>query len=290
MKKLQIAKNHFLSDRRSYISIIFFVGLLCFSALIFLIGGNSGDLTSLFKVEAAQNAVTGEWTAQINGKRASEIHLMFLRRSSKNGSGSLGTTFPLKELQGLTPEAISSAKRDVNFRIVSEAGTFEFEGYFREGRGAGFWKLIPNQNFISVMRSHGYDNLSDEKLFMAAIGNLTVKLVEELKSAGYDRLSFDDLVEAALFDVTTEFIRTWRAAGFDNLSFDDFVELGTHDVTPEFLNEIKSEGFPRISVSQAVELKIHDIDRDFIRRVKAKGFPNVTLDELVELRIHKIVK
>lgn len=288
MKRLQVARSQFLTNRQLYISILFFTMLLAFSTLAFLIGDEV--VTDLPKVEAAQNAVTGKWTAQASDKRPGEISLMFQNRSSKDSPTSMGIASSLKELQGLTFEAVSSARTNVNFRIAREAGTFEFEGYFQRGKGTGFWKLTPNQNFISAMRSRGYDNLSEEKLFWATIGNLTLTFAAGLKSIGYERLSFDELLEAALHDVTPEFINSWRSAGFQELSLEDLVGLGTHNVTPEYLNQIKAEGFPKISLEQAIKLKAHDIDRNFMRRVKARGFPNVSLRELVELRIHDIVK
>lgn len=286
MKKLQTAKSQFLSGKQLYISIMFFIGLLTFSSLVFLIG--NGNVTGVPKVEAAKNTVTGEWTAQLNSKKPGEIHLMIQRRSSKNGFNSMGTSFPLSELQGLSPEATSSARTNVNFRIVREAGTFEFEGYFREGRGAGFWKLIPNPNFISAMRSRGYDNLSAEKLFLAAIGNLTVKLVEELKTAGYERLSFDDLVEAAMFDVTPEFIRSWRSTEFKNISFRQLLELGMHEVKPEFIAEMKAAGFESLTLQELIEARMFDVDRQFVSDVRALGFTRMPFRSVVEMRMHDV--
>ena len=258
----------------------FFIGLLAFSV------SASGEKNS----KAAQNEITGEWTADFKSDSSGRKQITFLRRSKTHGLRTEGILLSPDELQSFARQAALPGKTAVNFGIEREAGTFVLEGYFREGQGAGFWKLIPNQSFVSAMRARGYENLTDEDLFSAAIGNVTAKLFEDLKSAGYNRLTFEELFEAAVFNVTPEFISAWRTAGFKNPAFEDLVQLGIFKVTPEFLNEIKAEGFPNLSPLTAVELRVHKIDRDFIRRVKARGFPNATLDEIIELRLHKIVK
>lgn len=258
----------------------FFIALLAFS-----VSANSEK-----SLAGAQNEITGEWTADLQSGSFEEKHITFLRRSKRHGLRTEGIKLSPNALQSLTRQTASPAKTAVNFQIEREAGTFVLEGYFREDKGAGFWKLIPSQSFISSMRARGYENLTDEDLFSAAIGNVTIKLLEDLTSAGYVRLTFEELFEAAVFNVTPEFIQAWRVAGFKNLAFEDLVRLGIFKVTPEFLNEIKAEGFPNLSPLTAVELRVHKIDRDFIRRVKARGFPNATLDEIIALRLHKIVK
>jgi beta-lactamase regulating signal transducer with metallopeptidase domain len=261
-----------------------------------------------------EKEVTATWTAETNGDK---VTMQVVRQ--KDGFSNSTIHFTLAELQGLTMETLAAAKTDVSFKAAREAGTFLFEGYFKAGKGKGFWTLVPNQNFISAMKNRGFDNLSEKDLFFAALSDLNIKLIEDLKSAGYDRLSFDDVLEAAMFKIdsrliseiqalgfgrqpfetlseirifkiTPEFVNEWRAAGFSNISLEELIELKIHKVTPEYLNEIKDEGFPKISPREAAELKIHRVDRDFIRRVKARGFNDVTLEQLVELRIHNVIK
>jgi hypothetical protein len=261
-----------------------------------------------------EKEVTATWTAETNGDK---VTMQVVRQ--KDGFSNSTIHFTLAELQGLTMETLAAAKTDVSFKAAREAGTFLFEGYFKAGKGKGFWTLVPNQNFISAMKNRGFDNLSEKDLFFAALSDLNIKLIEDLKSAGYDRLSFDDVLEAAMFKIdsrliseiqalgfgrqpfetlseirifkiTPEFVNEWRAAGFSNISLEELIELKIHKVTPEYLNEIKDEGFPKISPREAAELKIHRVDGDFIRRVKARGFNDVTLEQLVELRIHNVIK
>lgn len=237
---------------------------------------------------AAQNVIAGEWTAEFNPNKSDEVKLNIRKQSKGGGINGSINTLPVNEMQGLAPDVTSSSKINVNFKILREAGSFVFEGYFSEGKGSGFWKLTPSQAFVSDMRRRGYDNLPENYLFYAATEDINAKLIDDLESAGYV-LSFKELIQAASYKITPESFQAWREAGFKNISFKELSTLGEHDVTFEYIEEIKAEGFQQITLSQAIKLKDHDIGRDFIRRVKA-SFPNATLDELVKLRTDGIVK
>lgn len=233
--------------------------------------------------EAAHDLIEGNWTAEFDNYKPEEIHLKIEWQSDRSGVSRSINTFSTGEVEGFPPQPMSSSEANVVFRIAREAGNFTFAGQFKEGKGAGFWKLTPSQSFISDMRKRGYDNLPKNYLFYAAAEDLTVRLNDDLESVGY-QLSFKELIRAARYKITPESIRAWRSAVFDNLSFEELSRLAENKVIPEFLNEIKAEGYPQISPRQAVELKIHGIDRDYIQRVKAAGFSDVTLEELISIR------
>ena len=287
MKKVQQEKNRFLINKQLYISIMFFVGLLAFSPLVFASVNNGSSLAGLPTFEPSQNPITGEWFAEFKPGKPDEIYVQLLRKPE---NGFVGMTFSLNNVQGLAPEIASAAKTDVNFQITREVGTIKLQGNFSEGKGKGLWELFPNPDFISAMQRGGYDNLTRQDIFSAFVVNITIKRTEDLKSLGFDRLSFEQLFKAAAFNVTPEFIRAWRSAGFQDLTFEELVKLGTFSVTPKYLNEIRAEGFPQLSPLQVVPLKIHNVTPDFIRRVRARGFSNVTPDELVDLRMHNIIR
>ena len=291
MKKFQaIAYQFSISPRKARFLKAFLTWFLAFGVFFAANANGAGSETGLIAAQSAQNAINGQWTAELKSGNPQKIYVMFQKRHKENGIRNESLTLSSSDLSGLSPENLTIAKTLVVFRIVRESGTFEFEGYFSEGKGAGFWTLIPNQSFISAMRSRGYNSLTENDLFSAAIGNVSIKQMEDLKSFGYDRLSFEQLFLAGAFNVAPDFISAWRLAGFNNLSFGELLQLGMFKVTPEFLDEIKAEGFPQLSLSTAVNLKIHNIDRDFIRRARAGGFPNVTLGELIHLRIRSKVK
>jgi hypothetical protein len=277
----------------------------------------AGSANSIGASNAAQGSITGEWLAEFNRKDADEVQFTVIRRSERGGQHNSSNGIPLNELQGLTRQQAFGAKTEVNFRLVREAGTFQCEGYFREGKGAGHWTLTPNQSFVSAMRSRGYDNLSEDDLFSAALFDINIKTIEDLKAAGYDRLTFKELVEASIFKVTGDFIREMRSAGFENLTLKQLVEarifkvdsqyvkevqamgfgpqplktlveMRIFKITPEFINEMRSMNFENLSLKQLTELRIHKVTPEFVNGVKAEGFSSISPREAVELKIHGV--
>lgn len=265
------------------------IGMVVFSSfvVITLLGVARSD-HFVSPVQAAQEAITGEWLADFNRKNEDEVQFTILRRSARGGNHTSSNGVRLSEFQGLTRELAFGARSDVRFRMVREAGTFEFEGSFREGKGAGHWTLTPNQNYVSAMRSRGYDNLSEDDLFSAALFDITIKSIEDLKAAGYDRLSFKELVEASIFKVTGEFIREMKSAGFENLTLKQLVEARIFKIDGQYVKEVQAMGFGRQPLKTLVEMRIFDITPEFIREMRAMGFDNLSLRELVDFSIHKV--
>jgi uncharacterized protein (UPF0335 family) len=315
MNKFQTNPAQILGANRRRAAIILFLGILAAVIGIAKIG-NYGQNAS---AQTSQKEIKGEWTAEFDRAKPGEIYFNFQRRSTGGGFSMNSDNLALGELQGLTPDAVSSTKTNVNFTIVREAGTFSCEGFFSNGKGAGFWTLAPSDKFISALRSRGYDNLSADDLTRAALNNLTVGFIEELKTNGYDRLTFDEVMRARTHDITAEYIRQVKAmgftgqpletiirmrnhditpefvnemksAGFENLSIEELIRLQNHEITLAFINDLKAEGYPDVAPEAAIRLKNHDIDRDFIRRAKAQGYTNASVEELIRLRNREIVK
>lgn len=263
-------------------------------------------------------AFTGTWTASVKTDKADDrIQFSFSRRAD-GGNSNFGQDYALTDFQGLTREQVSAANTQVNFRLVREAGTIECEGVFRNGRGAGTWRLAPSQAFRSAMGTRGYD-LSDEEMFKSAMLDVTTRFVDDLKAIGFERLEFEDVVKAVIFKITPQFAGEMKSLGFGEMgleelvkarifkvdaafarevremgfgeqqSMEQLVKLRIFKVTPDFLREIKGEGVALDSIEEAVKLRIFKVDADFIRRARASGHTDLSVEELVRLRIHKRV-
>jgi uncharacterized protein (UPF0335 family) len=287
MKKFQTAIIRVLTKKRLIFSILFFAGLLVFSAFLFT-GKQAGRAVVSFTVGAAQKTITGEWTAALDPKKPGDIHLAFHRRSEKGGFNMTSDSVALSELQGLTAQSVSSAKTDVNFRLVREAGIFECEGFFKDGRGAGFWTFTPNQNFVSTMRARGYQDLTEEDFLRAAMHNLTGKFIEDLKSAGYDRLEFRVLLRAASHEITPKFIREMQSAGYEGLTMEELIRARNHEITSEYVKEVRAMGFERPPMGTLIRMRNHEITPEFISRMKSAGFENLSIEQLIRLKNHEV--
>jgi hypothetical protein len=200
--------------------------LTVFLSGLFILGACITAIAQSAERKVSENAFAGEWMAEMKPNNMDKIDVKFKRQFTTKGFSSTSNPFLLAELQDLALHtALSSEKRAVNFRIVREAGTFECEGYMQNGKGTGLWKLFISRDFISSMRTRGYDNLTENDLFDAALQNINGGLIEDLRSAGYDNLSFKDLVEARIFNITPQFIQEQKFAGYQKLTFKELVEI-----------------------------------------------------------------
>jgi hypothetical protein len=288
MKKLEATASRFLTKRQSGMAAVFLTGLVAFSALILFAGGASRADGRAFGPDPAQSATSGQWVAEVRAGKPGVINLLFTRRTDGGGSYMSGEDIALSELQGFPADAASSAKRNVNFRIVREAGTFDCEGYFNAGKGAGFWTLTPSQSFISMMRGRGYDNLTEEDLLRAALHNLTAKFIEDLKSVGYDRLEYRQLLRAATHEVTPAYVREMQAAGYKGLTMEELVRARNHEVDGQYVREVQAMGFERQPLEMLIRLKNHEITQEFIAQMRTAGFDNLSIDQLIRLKNHEI--
>jgi hypothetical protein len=314
--------------------------ILSLTFLVFIIGCNAA---------AAQTEVTGDWTGSMGREKSAvgrrhksdepdtfedeqeaaaqakgdRIYLNFERPTTNGHHSQMGQTYSFAELQGLTREQVERGG-PVKFSLVREAGTISCEGVFQNGKGVGTFRFTANPSFISAMKSRGFDfehnskvfndeRDSENKLFSAAVLNVTTAQADDLLSAGLGKIDIDDLFKAAIFKVDSKFAREMKASGFPNLgmeelvkarifkinanfvtqvmqmgfanqSFEDLVQMRIFKVTPEFIAAVRSEGIANPSVEELVKMKIFNIDSDFIRKAKADGVP-LDVERLVERRI-----
>jgi uncharacterized protein (UPF0335 family) len=288
MKKLRTAINHFLTKKQARLALMSFAVLLAFSALACARVNSAGKVNGLNYAVQAQNDLTGQWTAEVNRSKPGEIQMTYHRRSGTGGFSMSGDKVALGELQGLTADAALSARSNVNFNVVRQAGTFACEGYFREGKGAGFWTFTPSQSFVTAMRERGYTNLTNEDLLRAALHNLTTNFIEDLKSAGYDRLEFKQLLRASSHDITLDFIREMQSAGYPGLTMEELIRARNHDINSQYVREVRAMGFDKQPLEKLIRMRNHEITQDFINRMRSAGFDNLSIEQLIRLKNHEI--
>jgi hypothetical protein len=246
-------------------------------------------------VIVAQSVVTGDWKAEYKAEKADKIQLNFSRRS-ENGRNQMGQSYELKDLQGLSLSQITGADSSVRFSLVREAGNVECEGKFTNGRGSGTFRFVPNPQFISAMKSRGFDfeNTSkgdtniENKLFAAATLNVTTALADDLLSADFGKLDVDDLFKAAIFKIDGKFAREMKDSGFQGLTFDDLVKARIFKIDAAFVREVAQMGFQNEPFETLVKMRIFKVTPEFIAEIRGEGFNNLDIEDLVKMRIFKI--
>lgn len=262
----------------------------CAFALIVIVIGNY--------VIVAQNAVTGEWKADLNSEKSGKIHLSFERRTEKGGRNQMGKSYDFADLQGLSREQAKNSGA-VKFRLAREAGSIGCEGKFENGKGAGTFRFTPDLQFVSAMKSRGFDfeknpdknrgedNLT-ERLFAAATLNVTTALADDLRSANFAALDVNDLFKAAIFNIDSKFMAEMKATGFPNLTLEDLVKARIFKIDAEYVRQVREMGFEKQEMENLVKLRIFKITPEFIAEVRSEGLTNLDTEDLVQLRIFNI--
>ncbi|HNU06450.1 MAG TPA: hypothetical protein PKO33_01710 [Pyrinomonadaceae bacterium] len=274
-----------MSNYKNLLKIVF--------ALIVIVVGNY--------VIVAQSTVTGEWQAEYRAGKNEDgegLHINFSRKGDR-GKSRMGTSFELGELQGLSSSQISASNSSVRFSIVRDAGTIDFQGVFNNGKGEGTFTFNPNPQFVSGMKSRGFDfDKSDSKnresndlgdrVFAAATLNVTFALADDLLSSNFGKLDSDDLFKAAIFKIDGKFASEMKASGFQNLTFEDLVKARIFKVDAGFVREVAQLGFQNEPFESLVKMRIFKISPDFISEIRAEGFNNVPIEDLVKMKIFNI--
>jgi len=258
-------------------------------ALIVIVIGNY--------VIIAQTVLTGDWKAEVRSeKNPDKIQLSFERRTER-GRNQHGSSFNYADLQGLSREQATNGGA-VKFSLVREAGTIECEGSFSGGKGAGTFRFTSNPQFVSAMKTRGFDFEADmsrrknqgleERLFSAAMVNVTTALADDLLSADFGKLDTEDLFKAAIFKVDSQFMREMKASGFPGMGMEELVKARIFKIDADFVKEVVAMGFDKEPFESLVKMRIFKVTPEFINEARNEGLNNLDIEDLVKMRIFKI--
>lgn len=259
-------------------------------ALIVIVIGNY--------VIVAQNAVSGDWTAEVKSEKdPAKIHLSFARQMQKGGKNQHGSSFNYTDLQGLTREQALSGGA-VKFSLAREAGITECEGNFSGGKGAGTFRFTPNTQFAAAMKTRGFDFAAtstqwknqdfEQRIFTAAMVNVTTALADDLLSANFGKLEVEDLFKAAIFKVDSSFVREMKASSFPDLGLEELVKAKIFKIDAAFVKEVVALGFDREPFESLVKMRIFKITPEFINESRSAGLIDLDVEDLVKMKIFKI--
>ena len=247
----------------------------------------------------AQSAMTGEWKGTL-AKDNSKLQLNLERRTERGGRNQHGHTYEFTDFQGLSRETALNGGA-VRFSLVREAGRIDLEGSFENGKGAGTFNFTGNPNFVSAMKSRGFDfeerssNRDDardrdgeERLFAATTLNVTTALADDLNQLGFGKLNVEDLFKAAIFKIDSTFAREMKASGFENLGMEELVKARIFKIDAAFVRQVSDLGFQKEPFESLVKMQIFKVTPEFISEVRNEGLTNVQVEDLVKMRIFKI--
>jgi len=237
----------------------------------------------------AAHALEGTWTATIEGNGPERIHLgLRYGRTS-----SMATTYRMDALTGLAADQIHAAtSTPVRFALEREAGRVDFDGSFREGKGAGHFTFLASAGYLESVRELGVDvtrkdpsGTGDERLIVLALLDVSTDYIRSMIAEGY-RVPLDDFQTMRIFDVTPTYVRAMRALGFEGISADELVSTRVHGITPEFIREVRESGWD-LSLDELLQARIHGVTPQFRAEMEKLGY-RLSFDDLTSFRIHGV--
>ncbi|NNC04768.1 4-hydroxy-3-methylbut-2-enyl diphosphate reductase [Corallococcus exiguus] len=230
-------------------------------------------------VLAADAQSTGTWGAYVK-----EQKLQLSLQPKDRPDSHHGFSAPLADFQGLSTADGSSAP----FKLVREAGTFDFEGRFKDGQGVGTWRFSPDASFTKKLGELSIPKPDvDQQLLLASV-NVGPRRVQELAAVGQKVSTVDELVQVGIFNVTPEYVRAMAAEGLLKLTLEQLVSCRIHNVTPERIQGFAALGFKGLTFDSLLAMSIHGVTPDFIREMRGLGFKDLSAEDLVSMRIHGV--
>ena len=233
-------------------------------------------------VGQAQPRMAGTW--QI--RPAKTAGMVYLEMREENNSS--GTTVPTSQLQGLTAAQMTGGSSPVRFTVGRDAGTFTFEGMFRDGMGGGTYSFAANTAFPAELEKRGIARPSAADQYQMAKHDVGLALVDELSRQGYPKPSVADLVRAGHHGVRLDYVKELDQLGYRVGTMDALVKLRDHGVTPSYIREMSAMGLPKLSADELVRVRDHGVTPEFARELKDLGYGSLSIDQLVKARDHGV--
>ncbi len=144
-----------------------------------------------------QESTVNQWLIEFKTERSqAPAHdaLPARTRQWRFSYSNTGFGITLDQLTGLTREQVMSSGTNVQFQLKRDAGTFNFEGWFKDGNGSGHFTFTPNSSFAGELSRQGFGRPTDEQLLSLAMGDTGFAFINELKAQGYDTATVEQLV------------------------------------------------------------------------------------------------
>jgi hypothetical protein len=237
---------------------------------------------------AAQADTQGRWS--IEHDRADGLLQLELRAMTRNVHNDWQTSFEVKpaELAGLSIAALDGRGDSATFRLVRDAGTFDFRGRVGERLGIGTYAFTPNSAFIADLSRRGYGTASDQEAMRLAIGGIGLAYVARLDALHYVRPTIGELARLGTHGVTLDYLNAMAALGFNTRSAAELTRLRDHGVTPEYVSALKGVGLTDLAPADYVRARDHGVTPEYVREMRAAGYADLRTEEYVRARDHGV--
>ncbi len=237
-----------------------------------------------------QELGASQWLIEYRtGEDKVHMTMRYTRKRDKGfGFSNNGFMIAPDQLVGLTREQAMSSGTNVKFQLRRDAGTFNFEGWFKEGNGSGHFTFAPSSSFANELNKQGYGSPTPEQQLSMALHDVGFALINELKSQDYERPTLEQLVKMGEHGARLEYVQGLKSLGYSVKSIDFLIKMRDHGVTVNFIRELMALGFTDLTPEELIRTRDHGVTGKFISEFMAAGYGKLTLNEWVTLRDHGV--
>lgn len=243
-------------------------------------------------IYSTQETTANQWLIEYRtGEEKVQLTMRYTHQREGGGYGYSNTGFSISpdQLVGLTREqAMSSSGNVVKFQLKRDAGTFNFEGWFKDGNGSGHFTFSPNASFAAELNRQGYGTPTPKQQLSMAMQDVGFGLINELKAQGYDLSTVDQLVKMGNHGVKLEYVQGLKQLGYNVKSVDYLIKMRDHGVTLNFIRELAGLGYTGLAPEELIRTRDHGVTPAYINEFMAAGYGKLTLEEWVKLRDHGV--
>ena len=217
-----------------------------------------------------QETTANQWLIEFRTSKAEIEMTMRYRRTRDSGFSYNNTSFgvTLDQLAGLTREQVmSSSGTNVQFQLKRDAGTFNFEGWFKNGNGSGHFTFAPSSSFAGELARQGFGKPTDEQLLSLAMADTGQAFINELKAQGYDTSTVDQLVKMSHHGVRLEYLQGLKSLGYSVKSTDLVVRMKDHGVNLNFIRDLQGLGYTNLAPEELVQNQGSRREREVHQRI-----------------------
>jgi hypothetical protein len=237
-----------------------------------------------------QDSAASQWLIEYKtGEEKVHLTLRYVRkRDDHSGYSNTGFMISPDQLTGLTREQAMSAGTHVQFQLKRDAGTFNFDGWFKEGNGSGHFTFTPNSSFASELNKQGLGTPTAEQQLSMALNDVGFALINELKAQDYERPTLDQLVKMGNHGVRLEYLQGLKQLGYNLKSVDFLIKMRDHGVSLNFIRELAALGYSGQTAEELIRTRDHGVSAKYINEFIAAGYTKLPLRDWITLRDHGV--
>jgi hypothetical protein len=233
----------------------------------------------------ALSAESGEWTLAPAGA-PDRIQFSLQGSRSEGHYFNSSSDWSASDFHGI--DWSIAGKHDVRFTITRDAGTFDCDGFIKDGAGAGLFTFRENPQYVKEMAALGFPLSSEDRQMSFAIHDISVAFARQIKSSGVAGVDTGKLIAFRIHGVTPQFIQEIRSLGLGNVDANKLIAFRIHGVSPEFIKSLRAAGIDTSNPDRLIAFRIHGVSPDYVHELARLGYSHPQPDELIALRIHGV--